>query len=152
MENQVVYTSKQQRAVESRHLLVIACSDGGLVDPREEFLKEFLGIEKPDCIFLPGGAATLLINSSWFFAVRPQIILLNQTHRLKKVFNFVHSGCGYYRNKYIGRSDDGIKEMQHHDLFESGTEVKKLLPDAEVHLFYESTPDLGGKVSYYNIK
>ena len=132
---------------ETDHILEVACSDGRFHEAHEELFRTHLGLKRPDAIMLPGGPAAFVLAAPWFFALRPQISLLQEAHGLKRIFAIAHEGCAYYKNKYPGLDAEEIRKQQVANLMEFRQEVSKLAPGAAVELFYEKPEE--GHVAYY---
>lgn len=132
----VVYTSSIEWCDDSEHALLMACSDPRFREETGEFMERHCGLTKFDPLFLPGGPACILLSSSIFFSIRPLVTLLDRAHSFRRIIGVAHEGCRYYVEKFPRWSDDEKFERQLRDLKEFSVEIKKLVPEAKVELFY----------------
>jgi hypothetical protein len=132
----VVYTSETPWVNESEHVLTMACSDPRFREATEEFIRVHFRLRRFDQLILPGGPASILISASSFFAIRPQVKMLHETHDFKRILAIAHHDCVYYRLKYSKLDEAARRERQIADLREFSKEVAKLAPGATVELYY----------------
>jgi hypothetical protein len=146
----VVYTSETPWVNESEHVLVMACSDPRFREAGEEFMRVHFRLRRFDQLILPGGPASILISAPYFFAIRPQVKMLHETHDFKRILAIAHHDCAYYRLKYPKLDDAARRERQIADLHEFSKEVVKLAPGTRVELYYAEPAN--GYVQYLAIE
>jgi len=146
----VVYTSETPWVNESEHVLVMACSDPRFHEPTEELIRVHFRLRRFDQLILPGGPASILISAPSFFAIRPQVKLLHETHDFKRILAIAHHDCAYYRIKYSKLDEAARRERQIADLREFSKEVVKLAPGAIVEPLYAEPAN--GHIQYLAIE
>ena len=109
------------------HILVVACSDGRLQAPTDEFLRESLGIAHYDRLYLPGGPGALSeagaeFNRASRTTVELQFLL--EAHQIEHVILMYHGPapggpemavCADYRRVYSTFSAEQIRKQQETD-------------------------------------
>mgnify|MGYP001586035456 FL=1 len=138
MEPSTVYTTNAEWLDESDRTIFVACSDPRFYPAHREFVHEHLRLERPASIIVPGGAAQFLWSASYFFAMQPMGVLLDQKYHIERVVAIAHKKCAYYAHKYPHLTDELVVHKQHSDLHTFKALASKLCPRASVECFYET--------------
>jgi len=120
--------------------LVFCCSDGRFHPQVEDFIHARVS-ERPDFIALPGGPVGLDAWASSFDNARvceEALRFLIEHHGIRSVWLIAHSGCGFYRHKHPGSSDEELRERQLRDLRSGRERLLQMAPSVSVHLVYAS--------------
>lgn len=109
------------------HVLVVACSDGRLQAPTDEFLRESLGIGSYDRLYLPGGPGALSEAGAEFSRASrsaTELQFLLEAHQIEEVLLMYHGPapggpdlavCADYRRVYGTYSVEQIRKQQETD-------------------------------------
>jgi hypothetical protein len=131
--------------------LVMACSDGRLQEPLDDFLFQALKITHYDRLYLPGGPGALAVSSLEIMRreqVRRELLFLVTAHQIETVVMVFHGPaadgppealCGDYKRRFHGRSPAELRALQEHDardiarvIFPPGSRVKLFVFRCEV--------------------
>jgi hypothetical protein len=125
------------------HVLVMACSDGRLQEPLDEFLNTALGISYYDRVLLPGGPGALAPSGTEFM----------RTARIEEIVLVYHSPavggpdlaiCADYRRLYPTFDAERIRKQQEEDTDLILKGPLSSFPSEHVHAYrLEVTPELG---------
>lgn len=108
-------------------MLVVACSDGRLQEPLDDFLNRALGIVSYDRIYLPGGPAALSPAASEHTRLEiasKEFHFLLDAHQIETVILTYHcsaeggpeaSVCADYRRMYPSYSAERVRKQQELD-------------------------------------
>jgi hypothetical protein len=116
---------------------VVCCSDGRFVPAMDEFLHQGLGIERYDCLALPGGAGCL---AGHFAAWREeesatiQLKFLIELHALHHIVLIAHPDCGFYSRR-LRLFGSEIEEAQCRDMATARHRIRGLAPHLEIDTF-----------------
>jgi hypothetical protein len=116
---------------------VVCCSDGRFVAPMDEFLRQGLGIERYDCLAVPGGAGCLAGHFAVWReeeAVTFQLKFLVEMHALHRVVLIAHPDFGFY-GKRLRLFGSEIEEQQRADIVTAARRIHGLAPRLEVDGF-----------------
>jgi len=109
------------------HVLVVACSDGRLQEPLDDFLNSALGIVNYDRLYLPGGPASLSPSASEYTrlaSVTKEFHFLLDAHQIETVILTYHCSaedgpedavCADYRRMYASYTAERIRKQQELD-------------------------------------
>jgi len=116
---------------------VVCCSDGRFVEPMDEFLREGLGIERYDCLAIPGGAGCLAGHfAAWREeeAATFQLKFLIEMHALRYIVLIAHPDCGFY-GKRLRLFGSEIEEAQRRDIGTAAHRIRSLAPSLEIDAY-----------------
>jgi hypothetical protein len=116
---------------------VVCCSDGRFVVPMDEFLHQGLGIQRYDCLAVPGGAGCLAGHfAAWREeeAATFQLKFLIEMHALHRIVLIAHPDCGFY-SKRLRLFGSEIEEQQRRDLATAAHHIRSLAPRLEIDGF-----------------
>jgi hypothetical protein len=120
------YVAPQRWDTTRPSVLVIACSDGRLQEPMDEFLAS-RGVTHYDRLYLPGGPGALASSGVSFVRAdqaRRECTFLVEAHGIEEVYLVFHgpsedgpeeATCGDYRRKLPTNSAEQIRTQQLHD-------------------------------------
>jgi len=116
---------------------VVCCSDGRFVAPMDEFLHHGLGIDRYDCLAIPGGAGCLAGHfAAWREeeAATFQLKFLIAMHDLHRILLIAHPDCGFYarRLRLFGLE---IEEAQRRDIATAAHRIRSLAPILEIDAY-----------------
>jgi len=112
------------------HTLVIACSDGRLQEPTDEFLHKQLGLAGFDRFYVPGGGGALASSGRDFIRsqqLRRECAYLIELHDVSRVILLFHGPaengpadavCADYRRKLAWASPALLSDRQRVDALE----------------------------------
>ncbi len=127
MQPTIEYISQARYRVDRPHTLVVACSDGRLQMPIDEFLGHSMGIHEYDRLFLPGGPGALASSGSEFSRSERhmrEFAFLLEAHLIEQVVLLFHGPapdgpafavCADYARSLGTDSPERILESQHKD-------------------------------------
>jgi hypothetical protein len=118
--------------------LAIYCSDGRFTEAIEQLLRH-VGHPRIDTLTLPGGAALFNYLSAGFAdhdALTRATTFLVRGHHIRRVVLLAHEGCGYYRARALGKSDEAIATQQLTDLRFAARLLKDAHSGLDVRLFF----------------
>jgi len=124
--------------------LAIYCSDGRFTEAVEQLLRH-VGHPRLDTLTMPGGAALYNYLSAGFAdhdALSRAATFLVRGHRIKRVVLLAHEGCGYYRARALGKTDEQIAKQQLADLRFAARLLKDGNSELDVRLFF-AKPHMG---------
>jgi len=116
---------------------VVCCSDGRFVPPMDEFLHQGMGIERYDCLALPGGAGCLAGHfAAWREeeAASMQLKFLIEMHALHRIVLIAHPDCGFY-SKRLRLFGSEIEHAQRRDIVTAAHRIRGLAPHLELDAF-----------------
>ncbi len=116
---------------------VVCCSDGRFVVPMDGFLHQGLGIQRYDCLAVPGGAGCLAGHfAAWREeeAVSFQLKFLIEMHDLHRIVLIAHPDCGFY-GKRLRLFGTEIDEQERRDLATAAQRIRALAPRLEIDAF-----------------
>ncbi len=131
--------------------LAIYCSDGRYTEAVENLLRH-LGHERLDTLTMPGGPGLLNLRSAAFAdtdAITRGASFLIRGHSIEKVVLLAHSGCGYYRARFVAQTPESIYARQIVDLRAAGQSMKAIHPGIEVSMYYARTA--GNRVRFEHL-
>ncbi len=152
MSEAMVFVSSSPFRVEHPSTLALYCSDGRFAGAVEEFARH-LGHDRLDVLAIPGGPT--LLHPSWavrFFesdTVCSALDFLVEAHRIADVLLLAHEGCGYYRARYPGDSDEDRVRRQHVDLTAAARVVRARHTQANVSAYFMRVE--GGHVAFHRV-
>lgn len=152
MDYKIVYRSSAQWINETGRALVMPCSDGRFGDDEEEFLRRHCRLERFDRLIVPGGPASILLASSWFFAIREHFQMLSTAHDVNKVVGIAHHDCVYYAKKYPRLTPEERIELKISDLIVFKQEVLRMAPACEVLTYYVEIEPFSSSCVYKQIE
>ncbi|MGQ0539422.1 MAG: hypothetical protein ACT4R6_10775 [Gemmatimonadaceae bacterium] len=109
------------------HILVIACSDGRLQEPTDEFLTHSLCIRRYDRLYLPGGGGALAASGKEYLRARQmrrECRSLVQAHDVQEIVLLFHGPasdgpaeamCADYRRKLPHLAVSKLRDQQQCD-------------------------------------
>ena len=109
------------------HILVIACSDGRLQEPTDEFLAESLGIRQYDRLYMPGGGGALSASGKEYLRAqqaRRECRFLVEAHGVEDIILLFHGPasdgppdamCADYRRKLPSLAVSKLRSQQEQD-------------------------------------
>ncbi|MGQ0639579.1 MAG: hypothetical protein ACT4P6_02245 [Gemmatimonadaceae bacterium] len=109
------------------HILVIACSDGRLQEPTDEFLAKSLGIRQYDRLYVAGGGGALAASGKDFLRaqqLRRECRFLVDVHEIEEIVLLFHGPsndgpseamCADYRRKLPQLVVSKLREQQERD-------------------------------------
>ncbi|HVL38154.1 MAG TPA: hypothetical protein VM328_02075 [Fimbriimonadaceae bacterium] len=112
------------------HILVVACSDGRLQEPLDDFLAQHLGITDYDRLYLPGGPGALASSGSEYARSdrhRREFEFLLEAHELEEIIYVFHgpaddgppeAACADYRRVFGMVSVERLRDEQLRDAAE----------------------------------
>ena len=132
---------------------VVCCSDGRFVAPMDAFLHQGLGIERYDCLAVPGGAGCLAGHfAAWREeeAVTFQLKFLIEMHALHRILLIAHPDCGFYgrRLRLFGAE---IEEQQKRDIVTAAQRIRGLAPHLEIDAFIARKLPAGMRFESVNV-
>jgi hypothetical protein len=116
---------------------VVCCSDGRFVPPMDEFLHQGLGIERYDCLAIPGGAGCLAGHfAAWREeeAATFQLKFLIAMHDLHRIVLIAHPDCGFY-GKRLRLFGSEIEEAQRRDIVTASHRIRSLAPSLDIDAY-----------------
>jgi hypothetical protein len=138
------------------HVLVMACSDGRLQEPLDEFLNTALGISYYDRVLLPGGPGALAPSGTEFMRtarMTEEVRFLIDAHQIEEIVLVYHSPavggpdlaiCADYRRLYPTFDAERIRKQQEEDTDLILKGPLSSFPSEHVHAYrLEVTPELG---------
>jgi hypothetical protein len=129
------------------HVLVVACSDGRLQEPLDDFLSRQLGISHYDRLYLPGGPGALSCAGVEFMRasrMADEIKFLIEAHKIEDVILMYHGPgedgpdeaiCADYRRIYRWLSAAEIRKQQERDTEEIILGPLRNFPKEHIHPF-----------------
>jgi len=112
---------------ERPRVLVVACSDGRLQEPLDEFLGGALGVHSYDRLYIPGGPGALSQAGYEYLrasGIVDELNFLIRAHLIERVLLIYHGPaedgpdeavCADYRRIYPARDADWIRAQQEAD-------------------------------------
>ena len=112
------------------HTLVVACSDGRLQDPTDDYLHGELNLAGFDRFYVPGGGGALAASAPDFFRavqMRKECAYLIELHEVSRVILLFHGPsttgpaaavCADYHRKLPSASPAAVAERQRLDAIE----------------------------------
>ncbi len=109
------------------HVLVIACSDGRLQEPTDEFLMDSLGVRQYDRLYVPGGGGALAPSGKEYLRaqhLRRESLFLVQAHDVEEIVLLFHGPardgpaeamCADYRRKLPQLPVSKLRDQQQRD-------------------------------------
>ena len=109
------------------HILVIACSDGRLQEPTDEFLTRSLGVRQYDRLYLAGGGGALCASGKDFLRgqqIRRECRFLVDVHEVEEIVLLFHGPavdgppeamCADYRRKLPQLAVSKLRDQQQRD-------------------------------------
>ena len=149
MQKQFVTKVRFQK--EHPDALAIYCSDGRFTEAVEQLLAA-LGHARLDTLTTPGGAALFNARSAGFAdwdSLSRAATFLIRGHHIEHVVLLAHAGCGHYRARAIGKSDDEIAHEQIADLRTAAEVLRNAHPSLDVRLYFARPHD--GTVAFDEI-
>lgn len=140
------------------HILVIACSDGRLQEPTDEFLAKALGIRQYDRLYLPGGGGALATSGKDFLRaqqVRRECRFLVDMHQVEELILLFHGPaehgppdamCADYRRKLPQLPEARLLEQQQRDAEELVAQRDQWAGNARIRSYRCETTAAGGLV------
>ena len=132
---------------------VVCCSDGRFVGPMDEFLHQGLGIQRYDCLAVPGGAGCLAGHfAAWREeeAVSFQLKFLIEMHALHRIVLIAHPDCGFY-SKRLRLFGSEIEEQERRDIVTAAQRIRSLAPGLEIDAFISRKLSSGMKFEAVNL-
>lgn len=137
------YTTKAQWPREIDHALVVDCLDPRLPEARDEFLRHLGLTNRYDPFFVPGGPALFTLSSPYCFVDQERLRFIHGLHVFRRVIGIAHFDCAYYKTNYPDASKEDRRSQQVADLREFMSEMKRLVPGANIELYYVGPNDEG---------
>ncbi len=138
------------------HILVVACSDGRLQEPLDEFLHDALGIVYYDRVYLPGGPGALSTAGQEFTRasrMTDELQFLIEAHQIEEVILIYHAPapdgpeeaiCADYRRVYRHLDAEEIRQQQVKDTEQILLGPLRNFPRERIHAYrLEVTGELG---------
>ena len=138
------------------HVLVIACSDGRLQEPTDEFLSAALGIRQYDRLYVAGGGGALSPSGKEYLRaqqLRRECKFLVEAHDVQEIVLLFHGPaadgpseamCADYRRKLPALSIAKLRDQQQRDADELLTRRDEWAANARVRVFRCETRADGG--------
>jgi carbonic anhydrase len=138
------------------HVLVIACSDGRLQEPTDEFLSAALGIRQYDRLYVAGGGGALSASGKEYLRaqqLRRECKFLVQAHDVQEIVLLFHGPtvdgpaeamCADYRRKLPALAVPKLRDQQQRDADELLTRRDEWAGSARVRVFRCETTANGG--------
>lgn len=129
------------------HVLVVACSDGRLQEPLDEFLNDVLNISHYDRLYLPGGPGALSSAGVEYMRasrMTEELRFLIRAHEIENVILMYHGPaldgpemavCADYRRIYPFHSFELIRKQQEADTQEILNGALGLMPPDKIHAY-----------------
>lgn len=116
MKGMPIFTTGATWRIERPHTLVVACSDGRLQVQIDEFLREGLGVQEYDRLYLPGGPGALATSGDEFARserATAELTFLLDAHQIESVLLLFHGpGPGGPRGSVCA---DYARKLRHDD-------------------------------------
>jgi hypothetical protein len=132
--------------------LAVYCSDGRFTNAVAELFKA-LDHDRLDEMTLPGGPALLHTASAGSITVetvRQSARFLIDAHHIQFVVLLAHEGCGYYKSRYGGDTQERITTIQHEDLGRASHWLKTAYPGISTAGYYVRPRD--GRIAFEPVK
>ncbi|HWD41498.1 MAG TPA: carbonic anhydrase [Fimbriimonas sp.] len=156
MSHELVFTPSSPWNSERPHVLVVACSDGRLQEPLDEFLRESVGIAHYDRVYLAGGPGALVrggLETERPNRINDHLLFLIEAHQIESVVLMFHgpaiagpdiSICAEYRRRYPDHTAAQIRKQQEYDTEQILRDPLGGFPSEHVHAYrLEVTNSLG---------
>jgi len=158
-----IFTPGRDWRTERPHTLVVACSDGRLQVQIDEFLREGLGVQEYDRLYLPGGPGALATSGDEFARserATSELTFLLDAHKIESVLLLFHgpgpggprgSVCADYARKL--RHDDPAKVRQQQEA-DAGEVLRRVFAFRKVEvraLFCDVREDLALDIVEYDL-
>ncbi len=137
------------------HILVIACSDGRLQEPTDEFLTRSLGVRQYDRLYLAGGGGALCASGKDYLRaqqIRRECHFLVDVHEIEEIVLLFHGPssdgppeamCADYRRKLPQLAVSKLREQQQRDAEELMTRRDEWAGGARVRVYRCETTGTG---------
>ncbi|MBI4708631.1 MAG: hypothetical protein HY764_00260 [Candidatus Portnoybacteria bacterium] len=127
--------------------LIIHCSNHLRQQQIDDFILHDLGIASFDRFAVPGGAQFFAAGGMQYkfkMTDTERCLFLITAHKIKRVICIAEAGCSWYESIHKEKATgDFLKGKQVNDLKIARQELNKILPEAEVQLFYAPYNDMG---------
>lgn len=158
-----IFTTGATWRIERPQTLVVACSDGRLQVQIDEFLREGLGVQEYDRLYLPGGPGALATSGDEFARserATSELTFLLDAHKIESVLLLFHgpgpggprgSVCADYARKL--RHDDPAKVRQQQEA-DAGEVLRRVFAFRKVEvraLFCDVREDLALDIVEYDL-
>jgi hypothetical protein len=132
---------------ERPHILVIACSDGRLQEPTDEFLSASLGVRQYDRLYVAGGGGALSASGKEYLRaqqMRRECRFLVEAHDVQEIVLLFHGPasdgppeamCADYRRKLPQIAVSRLRDQQERDADELMTRREEWAGGARVHVY-----------------
>ncbi len=139
-------------------VLVIACSDGRLQEPTDDFLAGHLGISHYDRLYLPGGGGALAASGYDYVRashLRKECAFLVHAHEVEEIVLLFHSAakdgpdvaiCVDYARKFPGATAAALSVQQERDARELREHHQEWAGSARVRIYRCEVTGEGGLV------
>ncbi|HEV8365427.1 MAG TPA: hypothetical protein VGQ52_18055 [Gemmatimonadaceae bacterium] len=137
------------------HILVIACSDGRLQEPTDEFLARSLGVRQYDRLYVAGGGGALSPSGRDFLRaqqLRRECRFLVDAHEIEEIVLLFHGPssdgppeamCADYRRKLPQLAVSRLRDQQQRDADELMSRCDEWAGSARVRVYRCETTATG---------
>jgi hypothetical protein len=137
------------------HILVVACSDGRLQEPTDEFLTRSLGVRQYDRLYVAGGGGALSPSGKDYLRaqqLRRECKFLVEAHEIEEIVLLFHGPssdgpaeamCADYRRKLPQLAVGKLREQQQRDAEELMTRRDEWAGKARVRVYRCETTGSG---------